>query len=56
MNERWLVGPRCARLSVTTIRKHKHLMIMWCLCFRIVDTLMVPAVGCRRPATDQPAA
>ena len=45
-----LVGPRCARLSVATTQKHKHLMTAWCLCFRIVVTLMTPAEG-RRPTS-----
>ena len=42
-----------ARLSVTTIRKHKHHLIMRCLCFRIVVTLITPAA---RPASNQPTA
>ena len=39
--------PRDARLSETTIRKHKHLPQTWCLCFRIVVSLQTAA--CRPP-------
>ena len=46
--------PRQARLSGTTIRKHKHLLFMWCLCFRIVVSLHTAAEG--RRAASLPAA
>jgi hypothetical protein len=55
--EQGLVAPRYARLGVTTIWKHKHPLIVGCLCFQIVVTLITPALSeVDGPACDQPAA